>query len=638
MASRKLKKYLAYYQKMLREDPENIEARLRLAALFKEIGSTSHAVEEYVTASKLLAAQGLPLEAIAACKAVLQLDGSHTEVQFFLARLYAQAPDALRRGARVAKPLKINALHNSSPSTKPSLVEVAATKLETLSTDELDAFERSGQQPITLARPKPSLAPSPELAPLSWTVEEQTPTVSRSSAVIHDALKPAAAAAHTRVIGSASEATHITRPKRPAPFEFAASKEAIERARALVTEEMRQTVGYRDIDFDLDELRDTQAFDPEELRALSDASVALCALPRAWGVLDATLHQRVSQEVLDALARAAALETAPETKPDREHVERSEAFSYEVGLDHEETETLLDEQSDEAPRPSNTLGVSREDQVHIPLLGRLNQEAFLELLQRARTRELEAGETILKPGHGLKSLYVVLSGEVAASKRVVQNGEPAQVIELARFGQGEFFGEFAFLTGRDQSATVKATERARLLEISEELIHHVAAHDEEIWDTLWRAYHARMLNNMMVSDRIFGLLSDPQRDEILDHFEAVHYAAGEMLLGRDQPCPCVYFMLQGVLQITPASSKLPTKTVREGEFFGFVASLSREPCMATVRALRDSTVLRLSATRFRELIRLNAPMAAEIRALLRSRVHRHDLFLTEMTPQVEAHR
>lgn len=105
MSSNKLRKYLAYYRKTLSDDPENIEARLRLAALFREMERPTHAIEEYGTAAKLLASDGLPLEAIAACKAILELEPSHQETQLFLARLYAQVPEATGDSVRVAKPV-----------------------------------------------------------------------------------------------------------------------------------------------------------------------------------------------------------------------------------------------------------------------------------------------------------------------------------------------------------------------------------------------------------------------------------------------------------------------------------------------------------------------------------------------------
>ncbi len=158
MSSQNLKKYLAYYQKTIRDEPENIEARLRLASLFKEIGQRSHAIEEYVTASKLLASQGLPLEAIAACKAVLELDPNHTEIKFFLARLFAQAPEVSGEAARVARPVaEVGGQRRREMEAPRAPDHNARVVLEALSTDEMDAFEASGESPIVLAQPKDGL-------------------------------------------------------------------------------------------------------------------------------------------------------------------------------------------------------------------------------------------------------------------------------------------------------------------------------------------------------------------------------------------------------------------------------------------------------------------------------------------------
>ena len=148
MTSEKLRKYLAYYQKTLREEPENIEARLRLASIFREMGRIGHAVEEYVNASKLLAREGLPLEAIAACKAVLELEPGHTETQMFLARLFAQVPDATGVTARVARPMETDLEKRTRRRKLDSERSAGVTTAQAS-----DAWLEDGS-PITLDSPK----------------------------------------------------------------------------------------------------------------------------------------------------------------------------------------------------------------------------------------------------------------------------------------------------------------------------------------------------------------------------------------------------------------------------------------------------------------------------------------------------
>lgn len=108
MSPKQLKKFLVYYRKRIEQEPANVEARLRLATVFREMGKTPRAVEQYEQAAQLLDEQGLALEAIAACKAILELDPSRVEAQYFLARLYAQTPDATDGSARVARPIEVD--------------------------------------------------------------------------------------------------------------------------------------------------------------------------------------------------------------------------------------------------------------------------------------------------------------------------------------------------------------------------------------------------------------------------------------------------------------------------------------------------------------------------------------------------
>ncbi|MFB6350975.1 MAG: hypothetical protein ABEN55_22845 [Bradymonadaceae bacterium] len=135
MNPEQLKKFLVYYRRRIERDPENVEARLRLATVFREMGQRRRAIEQYEAAAQLLDDQGLALEAIAACKAILELDPSRVEAQYFLARLYAQTPDATDQSARVAQPVEV-----ADESNPHELVREADDSA--VETDELPADER----------------------------------------------------------------------------------------------------------------------------------------------------------------------------------------------------------------------------------------------------------------------------------------------------------------------------------------------------------------------------------------------------------------------------------------------------------------------------------------------------------------
>ncbi len=265
----------------------------------------------------------------------------------------------------------------------------------------------------------------------------------------------------------------------------------------------------------------------------------------------------------------------------------------------------------------------------IALFSSLNQRAFVELLERVTLHEVTAGEPIIDRGKEERRLFIIVSGQARAYKDVA-----GVEVELGSFVEGEFFGEFALLTGRTNHASVRAMTDVVALGVSEEDLHEVAAHDPEVWDTLWDYYHVRMLNNLMVSDTIFGKLTRETRDELIDLFALQEMVQGDVLVEANQACPCVCLVLFGQLQIEPAEGS-EVRGVREGEFFGFVASLSDEPCGARVVAVTDVTLLCLPARAFRGVTRSNAGVAGEIRRLLRTRHQRPDLFLTGITRYAE---
>jgi CRP-like cAMP-binding protein len=81
------------------------------------------------------------------------------------------------------------------------------------------------------------------------------------------------------------------------------------------------------------------------------------------------------------------------------------------------------------------------------------------LVERFRARDVKRNDVIVREGEPAEGLYVVLSGEVEASKG-------GQV--LSRLREGEFFGEISLLLKTPATATVMATRRTSLLRLPRE--------------------------------------------------------------------------------------------------------------------------------------------------------------------------
>lgn len=665
MTSDKLRKYLAYYQKTLREEPDNIEARLRLAAIFRDMGREAHAVEEYVTAAKLLAREGLPLEAIAACKAVLELEPQHTETQLFLARLYARVPDVAGGTARIARPVEV----------EPNASRRGSGPHQTA--DASQAGAHNDDQPITLSQPKRTATPSRDLpfqraaesrtedettvAP-SGLIEPESPTEEHEdqTAVADRPVREADISAEfepTRRADAAelpdleefriTEEQDTTRPAASAhqiPDRMTVEMPPSDRESVLSAmagsssnqdaddAEMRTTLDVDDDDIlagDVIEATEapTDERAPERTRKATmrlDQHTQATRLQRKQtmaglpGVTDDP--DTAELEGLDGGEWQETFEVGvfdmESLQLDRESTGDWDDLSFLDDLDEPNTEELAGRS--EVDDESAFLSVDRSDLPEIPLFSQLEPHVFMQLLRIIDFKEVPAGTAIVEPGRTKRSLFVIVRGTTAVSRRL----DDGSVVELARMSEGEFFGEFALLTGRSQMATVSAQNDVALLEISEEVIERLATEKPDIWDILWDFYHARMLNNLLASSTIFRSLDDRQRNALVDRFALEEVPAGELLLGKGEHDYDLYLICHGEVRVErPRMGDQPETidTLREGEFLGLISSAEEEPVVANLRAVEDATLLVLPGNEFRRVMRQNPLVEREVRRMVRER-------------------
>ncbi|TXD32358.1 cyclic nucleotide-binding domain-containing protein [Lujinxingia vulgaris] len=530
MSNPRLRKYLAYYQRTLSEEPENIEARLRLAALFCEMGRLRHAIEEYGTAAKLLAAAGLPLEAIAACKAILEMDATHTETQFFLARLYAQAPEATGHVARVARPVD-GAVRRAQPTPVPGdraalssesprgtwPRDGSGVRVQALSEKEADEVRRGQTSAITLGRPKSS----PRMAAPSPSPADPAPDVHREAT--------RQAPAHR-----ATDDGDVTRVDRPRFEETSSQADSTFQVRVFEWEGLA-----------LDEESDSR-----------------------WEALRA----------FDAIDEPPTLE-----------------------LREEDAGQLIEERH-----------VRRSELPAIPLFSQLPADAFVEALRVMEHRQVAPGTVLASPDDPKVCLYVIIKGCVRVEKSLVDG----RTVFLARLGEGEVFGEFRLLTGRDGMARVIAEEGLEVLAVRDDVVYQLGRRFPEVWDVLWGFYYARMLNNLLASSAIFGGLSPEQREVLGRHFQMREWVAGQALFERGQHVERLSLVVSGSVEVEVVGRRGQREvvdTLEEGAFLGVTPCALLSEAGATVRARTDVIVLELSAAIFRDLLSKVASVGDAVR-------------------------
>ena len=93
----------------------------------------------------------------------------------------------------------------------------------------------------------------------------------------------------------------------------------------------------------------------------------------------------------------------------------------------------------------------------IPLFEGLSKRALRSVVTAATEVDLAAGKVIVREGALDRFMYVLVDGTASVTQGSRQ---------LPSMGPGDFFGEFAFLSGGPRTATVTAESDVRLLILS----------------------------------------------------------------------------------------------------------------------------------------------------------------------------
>jgi voltage-gated potassium channel len=113
----------------------------------------------------------------------------------------------------------------------------------------------------------------------------------------------------------------------------------------------------------------------------------------------------------------------------------------------------------------------------VPFFQQLMAPRIADLVRVLRPRFVQPGEVIVRKGDEGDSMFIIASGEVE-----VELSGRAPVI----LGSGQFFGELALIERTTRTATVRAADECKLLELSGKDFHELMRHHPELKETIHR--------------------------------------------------------------------------------------------------------------------------------------------------------
>ena len=153
----------------------------------------------------------------------------------------------------------------------------------------------------------------------------------------------------------------------------------------------------------------------------------------------------------------------------------------------------------------------------MPVFGALREEALQTLLERAREVDVPAGDCFFREGDGADSMFVLEAGAVAVVK-----GWRGNDCVLHRFAAGDCFGEMALMDLSPRSATVRAEEDCRAIEIGADSLLQLCESDVEQFALLQMNIGREVCRRLRIAD---GLLFRARMGDLPTDASAVFLAA-----------------------------------------------------------------------------------------------------------------
>lgn len=248
----------------------------------------------------------------------------------------------------------------------------------------------------------------------------------------------------------------------------------------------------------------------------------------------------------------------------------------------------------------------------VPLLASIGADTHRWLARHVLLHQFGEGHVILQPDTSQDSLFILLDGNV----RLLTKDREGQDTLLDRIGGGDFFGELTIFAPvrQNQNEVSKSAMTAivesdcTILELPKAILTTLVKREPEVSEKLFMEYSKRRASDVALARvPLFSYLDPSERRKIADHLTPVNVRKGSTIITEGEIGDSMYLIKsgevgiyttlvesEGVSVIKTDQERLHLATLREGDFFGEQALITKEPRSATIIALTDVQLLKFS--------------------------------------------
>ena len=247
---------------------------------------------------------------------------------------------------------------------------------------------------------------------------------------------------------------------------------------------------------------------------------------------------------------------------------------------------------------------------HVEILNGLSPLQMREFLLDSEVRAYKPGDAIFTRNEQGSSLFGIASGSV---KVEVDPTNPAITVPI---GESSIFGEVGLISGRRRGATIRAADACICVEIPRMAALKLMSQVPESLETVNRITTERQVLQIFKSG-----LTPSDISEVLAGAQVMDVKPGEAIITEGDLSDDLYIIRSGsmIVEKTLAGRPVFISYVPAGSYSGEMALMERSPRSTTVKAAIRSTVVKLPAEPFRELLKRKPELDKRMRSEMKAR-------------------
>jgi len=237
-----------------------------------------------------------------------------------------------------------------------------------------------------------------------------------------------------------------------------------------------------------------------------------------------------------------------------------------------------------------------------PLLSGLSGDELSAFIDSLQLRHVAAGRHIYRKGNHGDRLYLIGMGSVLLRATDTLGRKRT----LSHLGEGDFFGEYAFMSRVPYSDEAIAETDCGVLMIDRTAFDGLVRKHPGIQSTVEDFYRQRVLARVLAITPIFEGVPEEARMALANRFHLRTFERGTTIIKEGDAGDIFYLIRSGSVDLTTSSmektgDQIALGTMGEGDFFGEIALLTDKPRTATVTASEKTEVMELTRADFDEI-------------------------------------